>query len=169
MKLKYDKAIIFDTMKNYERLSKKPIPNKYRDNVLQDGCTIKIRNDLFLVLYNERVTNPLRLNWTLAHEVGHIYLGHNVNDSIHEVEAHCFAAQLLMPEIVIRKLASECPNISGADIYNLFNVSIDAAQKRIDILKKKQYYFFDVENQRLLSKCLPLIKEYLDKKALLPA
>lgn len=169
MTLKYDKTIIFDTMQNYERLSNQPIPIKYRDGVLQDGCTIKVKNNLFLILYNERVTNPLRLNWTLAHEVGHIYLGHDVNDSIHEVEAHCFAAQLLMPEIVIRELAAECPDISALDIYFLFNVSTDAAQKRIETLHKKQYYFCDYENRQLLNKCLPLIKEYLNKRALLLA
>ncbi|MGN1020558.1 MAG: ImmA/IrrE family metallo-endopeptidase [Aristaeellaceae bacterium] len=46
--------------------------------------------------------NPARLNFTLAHELGHIVLRHEDAGSAAEAEADCFASHLLCPEGVAR-------------------------------------------------------------------
>lgn len=51
------------------------------------------------------VANWFWENWSIAHEVGHLVLGHHadpVTHARHEREAHAFAAELLMPAAVMR-------------------------------------------------------------------
>jgi Zn-dependent peptidase ImmA (M78 family) len=77
--------------------------------------------------------NPLRRRFTLAHELGHIYLhkrDHLSYDSglmmlrnehssdgtdLKEIEANRFAAELLMPEEEVRKDMMSSPNIDFMD------------------------------------------------------
>lgn len=52
------------------------------------------------------VANWFWENWSVAHEVGHLVLGHHadrVAHARHEREAHGFAAELLMPAVVMRE------------------------------------------------------------------
>lgn len=51
--------------------------------------------------------NPARLNFTLAHELGHILLHHTEDTQTEEAEANCFAGHLLCPEPVIRHRTPE--------------------------------------------------------------
>ena len=52
--------------------------------------------------------NPARLNFTLAHELGHIVLRHRETGPAAEAEADCFASHLLCPEVVLQ--AAACRN-----------------------------------------------------------
>lgn len=70
--------------------------------------------------------NPARLNFTLAHELGHILLGH-AGGPADEREADHFASCLLMPEPVRRRLASR-PELSAEDAARLCYLSVAAAQ-----------------------------------------
>lgn len=138
MDLNYDKNIIFDTIQNYCKLTGASIDN-YIDNdkLLSEGCCITVpEHDLYIILYNDKDQSKEHLNWTLAHEIGHIYCGHKKDSRIEEIEAHFFAAQLLMPEYTIYKM-SQLGTVSTEDIYLLFNVSITAANKRIITLNKR--------------------------------
>lgn len=107
---------------------------KWRLQGWQDAqCTLKIDDFLYLdrdgaeartviqrgtntyiIGYDERIVNQQRIRWTLAHEIGHIVLGHldqyeataltrgGLTDKqygVLEVEAHWFAAELLAPKI----------------------------------------------------------------------
>lgn len=139
--LKYNKTIIFDTIQNYARLTNTPIENfiNQKTQLLSEGCCIPIPNDdLYIVLYNDKNQSDEHLNWTLAHEIGHIYLGHKYDSEIQEIEAHFFAAQLLMPEYIIFMM-SRLGNVTADDIYMLFNVSPIAARKRLNTYQKKAY------------------------------
>ena len=67
----------------------------------------------------------------------HFILGHkmNLNQSdplydIQELEANCFAAQLLMPEQILRECSKRHKAITVDFIINSFDVSEDAAKKR---------------------------------------
>ena len=60
--------------------------------------------------YDERVA-PVRQKFSVAHELGHLYMGHmhgsssiDINSANHdEIEANRFAAQLIMPPDLLRK------------------------------------------------------------------
>lgn len=93
-------------------------------------------NNIYLVLHNEKEQSFERLNWTRAHEIGHIYCGHKKNGKIEEIEAHFFAAQFLMPEYTILKMY-KYGIVTPETLYSVFNVSFTAAEKRLCTLSKK--------------------------------
>ncbi len=66
--------------------------------------------------------NPARLNFTLAHELGHIALGHAALSAAEEAEADCFAEHLLCPPPVIARLTT--PEAVSRTCY----VSLSAAR-----------------------------------------
>lgn len=71
--------------------------------------------------------NPARLNFTLAHELGHIVLHHQDTGPAAEAEADCFASHLLCPEAVLH--ASVC--CSAEVLAQLCYISRPAAEKAI--------------------------------------
>lgn len=71
-----------------------------------DAFTIR-GGEQYVVCYREG-GNPARLNFTLAHELGHILLHHEEDAAADEAEANCFAGHLLCPEpVVIGKTPEE--------------------------------------------------------------
>ena len=138
--LTYDKSVIFDSIQNYCQLTRTPLFYFLSEEkqMLRDGCTIYVpEHDLYVVLYNAEITYFEHLNWTLAHEIGHIYLGHTKDDDLEEIEAHYFASQLFMPDYTLYMAAKEYGKISSEDITEIFGVSPTAAQKRIQTMKKR--------------------------------
>lgn len=92
------------------------------------------------IKYPFKCSKDRRLNFTLAHELGHIFLDHlTIPDElkserdkyVEELEADEFAARFLMPEKII--LSTRFLSIN--DVANTFNVSTQAAWKRINNLK----------------------------------
>lgn len=90
-----------------------------------------------------RNTSSERDVYTIAHEIGHIVLGHNLDEAgmifrsgeltITERQANVFAAELLMPEDLFREVCKECDN----NVYEVafrFGVSPSAAGVRMSIL-----------------------------------
>ncbi len=138
--LKYDKDIVFDTIQSYCQLTRIPISNfiSPHNDILKDGCTICDRDTgCYVVLYNADILHFAHRNWTLAHEVGHIYLGHEKDESIEEIEAHFFASQLFMPEYTLRMMAENYGSVDARALTEIFGVSYEAATKRINTMKKK--------------------------------
>lgn len=134
----YDKRIIFDTLQNYALTTNTPLENFYSKEkaILKDGCTL-IYGDIYIILYNAEVTYLEHLNWTLAHEIGHIYLGHIHDGDREEIEAHFFAAQLLMPEYTLRETETKYGELKTRDLELIFGVSTEAAEKRLITMRKK--------------------------------
>lgn len=74
-----------------------------------DGITKRDGDEVF-ILYNESVS-VARQRFTVAHELGHLYLGHVHGGSsidlgtknFDEIEANQFAAHLLIPPLFLRK------------------------------------------------------------------
>ena len=104
-RLCFEKNVVIDSLGHYLALT-----NDTREGLcvgaqgaLDDGCTLIKRwkgKETYIILYNERVCSGRRRNFTLAHELGHIYLGHTGDDAAQERQANAFAAQLLLPRIL---------------------------------------------------------------------
>ncbi|MDH7578511.1 MAG: hypothetical protein QHH75_12025, partial [Bacillota bacterium] len=59
-----------------EKICKKPDPFRILENGI-DARTFRERETgLYITIYNEFREVPERITWTLAHEIGHIVLGH---------------------------------------------------------------------------------------------
>ncbi len=94
-----------------------------------DGIQLT-KGTLKIIGYNKS-QHPHRQRFTVAHEIGHLLLGHtiienrssldlNSNDP-HEIEANQFAAELLMPTKMLEVSLSKKEDIK--DIANKYNVS----------------------------------------------
>lgn len=134
-----DKTILFDSIQNYAFITHRPLSDFYCNDkhILKDGCLLVAENNIYIVLYNAEIDYWEHLNWTLAHEIGHIYLGHKKDGPTEEVEAHYFAAQLFMPEYSIMMMSREHGSISKNDLIEIFGVSPEAASKRISTMRKR--------------------------------
>ena len=131
-----------------------------------DGETRRIRgkND-FLLVYDDRIGSEYRIRWTIAHELGHIFLGHftqfditavvrgetgtRVHSSLSdneygvlEVEAHYFAAAFLVPAAVVKKIPC-CQTVQG--IMDVCSISEDAAIRRLNELRQLPYANYETE------------------------
>lgn len=93
-----------------------------------------------IVFYNDKISVKERIKFSIAHELGHHVLKHDPSDhsaySTQEIEANFFAAELLMPQQIIFELVRRGADISVANLMKWFGVSKQAAQKRIETLKK---------------------------------
>jgi Zn-dependent peptidase ImmA (M78 family) len=137
--LNYDKNILFDSIQNYSDLTNTPLSRfvSSENQALRDGCTIyDNKANYYIVLYNDDIRHSKHRNWTLAHEIGHIYLGHTYDGDIEEIEAHFFASQLFMPDYTLYMTASQHRRITAEDIVEIFGVSISAAEKRIKTMNR---------------------------------
>lgn len=139
-KLKYDKNIIFDSIQHYCEITGASL-NQFanKKGLLSEGCTIYALG-FYFVLHNDKDQLFEHLNWTRAHEIGHIYLGHKTDNDRNEVEAHYFAAQLLMPEYVMNQIKNLTGEHSAYHTCQLFNVSYEAACKRVNTMKRKTIF-----------------------------
>jgi hypothetical protein len=94
-----------------------------------------------IIFYDE--SKPLtHVKYSILHELGHDQNGHDLGATDpdayyrYEIETNYFAAQLLMPEQVLRELASRGVRIDKRFLIEHFEVSETAAQKRIETLAK---------------------------------
>lgn len=157
-KLKYDKNIIIDSIQGYVEATNSNINGFMGNNVLKGGCCIYDKcSDTYIVLYNADIKNKEHINWTLAHEIGHIYLGHTKDGDIEEVEAHQFAAQLLMPEHSLNYIKNLKKVLTEEQICNIFFVSHAAARKRIKHMEKKKYIRSSSKDRAILNRTKTII------------
>lgn len=140
-KLNYDKKIVIDTIQNFCKLTELDFNTlmKVAHKSIDDGCLLKYKGFNF-ILYNAKAKYKKRINWTIAHEVGHIYLEHRVDSDQEEVEAHFFAAQLLMPHYTVHMINEFMGGISIRDIEKIFGVSTTAAEKRLQTIECLTYH-----------------------------
>ena len=97
--------------------------------------------DKSIIFYNETKSSP-HIAFSVLHEFGHDILGHDFakkdKESYHkyEVESNFFAAQLLMPEQIIRELQKRGKRITLFFLQSTFGVSFQAANKRMETLSR---------------------------------
>lgn len=133
-KLKFGKNILFDSYSNFCARSLATVSDFTQLEDFRDGCTIRreTRDSLiYLVLYNDREKSLTRRRFTLAHEIGHIMLAHEQDDAVQETEANCFAAELLLPRILLRELQLRTGGkITAEEIAELFGTSRAASENQ---------------------------------------
>ena len=124
----------------------------------KSAVLIRMENNK-IIFYNEEESIP-RIKFSILHEYGHYKLQHDLNIKDKdmykkfEVETNYFAAQLLIPEQLIRELQSRGKRITKQLLIDLFQVSEIAAQKRISTLNKnlvlteEEKYFDDLIVQK---------------------
>jgi Zn-dependent peptidase ImmA (M78 family) len=127
-----------------------------------EAKTVKLRgSDDYLIVYDERVDNIQRIRWTLAHEIGHIVMGHLIQfdatalnrrgltqeeHGVLEVEAHCFASDLLAPKTIIRRFDFQN---DPQGIALICDISRDAAERRLIEIKRMDFGYYPTENRIL--------------------
>lgn len=101
-------------------------------NADKPAVSMKVNDDCnYLIVYYDEKYLP-RLRWTIAHEIGHIVLGHTDKFpySLAEIEAHKFAAELLAPTRII---VSDMFPRTISRIAELCDISLEAAEKEFQM------------------------------------
>lgn len=121
-----------------------------------------------IIFYNENKSKN-RIKFSLLHELGHYCLLHDLDNKeiydISEVETNFFAAQLLMPEQIINELRKRGKQINVVNLTQWFGVSREAAQKRIDTLRKCNYSKRSEEDKMLDEIILTKYSSFIDNIA----
>jgi Zn-dependent peptidase ImmA (M78 family) len=147
--------IVIDTMQHYCSVTGISVSN-LQLHAVQGALTIK-KYGKSIVLYDDSIANSRRKHWGIVHELGHIYLGHEEDSRTFEIEAHFFAAQVVAPEIVIVELTLRNQGLSALELYNNFNISFEAAQKRLRTLRNRGCWSSGDIDHALLNKYKPFL------------
>lgn len=114
----------------------------------ESGITVIIERQPVIIYRDEE--KPERCRFTIAHELGHIFLGHTLNNENGEDEekaANIFARDLLAPACVLHELKAW----DAETITRLCNISLQAASvrsERMQILKQRgAWYLHPLERQ----------------------
>lgn len=182
-----DKYLIFDA-ERAEDLAGIGIPIDFWNNETADAFTCFYKG-FYVTIYKSRGRTPQRIRFSKAHELGHIILGHFTefeqldSYSIHrskiyrilEREADMFAAELLAPTPVLKKLdmfdAEKIQCIcdiskSAADItisdMNM-DINVSEADKNAVLRRFHRYIFTNEYSKRLKElvcpRCGAIVKE----------
>ncbi len=114
----------------------------------EDGYTIW-DGENYTIAYNDTITSPERIRFTLMHEIGHIKLGHltdfeetilrrsELTEEKYEVlerEAHAFARNSLAPAAVVNRIKANRPFFIINALMRYFRISYKAAVVRLEFL-----------------------------------
>lgn len=106
-----------------------------------DSAFLSRLNGRHIIFFNDGNVK-YRIQFSILHEFAHFILKHDYDTideelyGIQEAEANYFAAQMLMPEQILRKLVDLDVYVNSKFIMEKFAVSEEAAIKRIDTLNK---------------------------------
>lgn len=116
-----------------------------------DGMVLPLASGEYLVLINQYIKS-VRKRFTLAHELGHVYLKHYLKYGLYkskdqqkgiiERQADVFATELLMPKHWVRKYYQEIKNIE--ELAQLFWVSKESMTIRLKELNLIQPDYSDL-------------------------
>lgn len=129
--------ILFDTYSHLMRnkgLSYAEVCSAYKS---EEGAAI-LRDGEYCIIYNDIDRSSQRIRFTLAHELGHIILGHLEFDAclcrlsdheydVLEKEANQFASQLLSPEPLIYDILKKSHRINTSQVRSIFDISYQSA------------------------------------------
>lgn len=124
-------------------------------NSNDSGVTI-IKDNIFHIIYNDSEPS-YRCRFTIAHELGHIFLGDLMIDKVQyrtfavqndiESSANVFARDLLAPACILHELQV----LTAEDISKLCNISVEAAFYRATRMQELEnrgaWYLHPLERQ----------------------
>lgn len=128
--------------------------------------------DFYLIIYNENIYTHGRVRWTLAHELGHLFLNHaldfdkteilrgGLNNDEYQVlegEAHFYAKFLLSVPVVANSIGIK----SHIHIQNIFDITNKAA---IGCYNYLHNYWQRIGASYHEKKVLETFKEYINRK-----
>lgn len=147
------------------RLYKDSVVHSLDDN--ESGKTIH-HNDYFNIVYRDAEPS-YRCRFTIAHELGHIFLGHLMTNTSayrtfatsddNESAANVFARDLLAPACVLHELQI----LTAPDIATLCNISLEAAQyraERMQMLEARNMFYTHPLERQVYKQFEQYIKEY---------
>lgn len=154
-KFRFDKKILIDSVQNFAIRTHRPLSD-YTSNEFSGCCVLK-NSRCDVILFDDSEKNECRKHWSIVHEVGHIYLNHEKDGEKEEKEAHFFAAQLVAPEIVLASIRKRKGTLHEDELLQYFNISREAATKRLTTLERRPCYNSADIDKQLLQKFLPII------------
>ena len=98
------------------------------------GFTMKKCNQFIIAYNNDKCFETIK--FTLAHEIGHIILGHENDEGINNQEANCFARNVLCPIHIIKFLQLH----SFEEYMDFFQISEPMARVSINFQKTDLYH-----------------------------
>lgn len=130
----------------------------------------------YLVVYDDRVQNYQRVRWTIAHEIGHIVLGHltsfdatalcrgtltEAEYKVLEREADTFAVNLLAPMTIINRLSSVRTKADFMELCDLSGEASDNCMEDLRLLRSGKKIPFPVREEDVLHRLFfHFINEY---------
>lgn len=121
-----------------------------------------------LIVFYNQLDVDTRIRFSMLHEIGHYLLLHKLKTDDkdlyekQEIEANCFAAQLLMPEQTLIELQKRGKRIDVNFLVYAFQVSKEAAIKRTDTLHKINPEYRSKEEREFDDLILLKYKLFLD-------
>lgn len=124
----------------------------------QKGRSYIYKNEI-LIIYDDTLPKKA-IRYTVAHELGHIFLGHDLEHPTlgMENEANVFASRLLAPACVLRALDLHTPT----GIAKLCDISYTAAKiraERMEILYKRNKFLLSPLERQVYRNFEDFIKE----------
>lgn len=128
---------IFDVVEQFKGIKLIKVSDDEIFSSVNEGMSVRVGYNRYGIIYN--ANKPInRIKFTIAHELGHILLGHldfakNTPDMNKELEADTFASNLLAPPRLIQYAQFNFDDFEYTPQYiaKLFNVSEACAKVRL--------------------------------------
>ncbi len=140
------KNIYISTFQNYSEITGVSVNDLSHNGFYDDGYTIKAGKSS-IILYNSLydIICPQRLRFSLAHEVGHIFLNHIVDDAKSEEEANYFASQIVAHDALVVTMLKDSWDATVCYIRDQFGISWDTAAIKLRYLNRNKRSYNQTE------------------------
>ncbi len=142
------KNIFILSFDEYSRITGYPVKELTHNGTYIDGYTI-IADNMKIVLYSSKYdfSCPQRLRFSLAHEIGHIFLGHTKDDDKSEEEANYFASQVVAHDAIVVSMLTGNWNVDLDFIRDQLGISWDTAILKLKYINRNKRAYSSAEYQ----------------------
>lgn len=146
--MKLPDSIFIVSFDEYAKLTGASVGDLSKDGVYNDGYTI-IAGDNKIVLYNSDydVLCPQRLRFSLAHEIGHIFMKHKEDDAKSEDEANYFASQIVAHDAIVVSMLKGDWERDLDFIREQLGISWDTARIKLKNINRNKRSYSSIEYQ----------------------
>lgn len=128
------------SMQDFSKRFNVPMEELTQNGSFNEGYNVvQVKNGIkkATILYNENIVSNERKRFTIAHEIGHIVLGHKEHSDNNEKEADTFASQLLLPHCILEELVRCGKVVTESYLKEKFGLSNEAAHiSKLQVGKK---------------------------------